>query len=204
VDYLPALDAVSGELRAARLDTDVYALLTGTKEITIGESKFIGVGHDLQGSEPQVGLLCYQQALNDSGARVWRAIMIPKATIYAHPQGMNESPAVSRFLVSPAVVTKWLWETAFSAATEGFSEAQALIGMHAYKPKLIAFVAATATTTFTLPTDAPCADTAKLNVWVDGTAQTADITKATTQVQFTTAPGNNKRVVMFYETDYTD
>ena len=204
VDYLPALDAVSGELRAARADFDVYAILTGTKVVTVGESKYVGVGHSKQGSEPQVGLLCYQQALDDAGARHWRALMIPRATIYPHQNGMNESPSVNRFIVSPAVVTKWLWETAFADATEGYTEAQALVGMHKYKPKLIAFVAATATTSFVLPADAVCADTAKMNVWVDGVAVAADITKLTTALQFTTAPGNTKRVVIFYETEATD
>lgn len=202
VDYLPALDAVSGELRAARMDEDVYALLSGTNVLTVGESKFVGIGSDQQGSEPQVGLLCYQQFLDENGSRTWRSFLVPKATIYPHPNGLNESPSTNRFIVSPAVVQKHIWETAFASGTEGYEETQVLMGIHKYKPKLVAFLASTGTTTFTLPTSSPCADTAKMSVWVDGTEQTSGITKATNQVEFTTAPGNNKRVVVFYETNF--
>lgn len=200
VDYLPSLEAVSGELRAARMDTTIYALLSGTNAVTVGESKFIGVATSQQGSEPQVGLLCYQQALDETGARVWRSLLMPKATLYAHPSGMNEQAAVNRFIVSPAVVSKHLWETAFSLSTEGYTDAQALVGYHQYKPKIVAFLASTATTTFLLPTASPAVNVSKMSVWVDGTVQSADITKATTGVVFTTAPGNTKRVVIFYET----
>lgn len=204
IDYLPPTEGVSCELRAARSDFAVYALLTGGNVLTVGESKFVGVATSDQGNEPQVGLLLYQQALDETGARHWRSYLLPKATIYPHPNGMNEAASVHRFIVSPAVVTKHLWELAFADGTEGYTDAQLLEGMHKYKPKIVAFLASTATTTFTLPTDAACADTAKMNVWVDGVAQAADITKSTTDVQFTTAPGNNKRVVIFYETTVVD
>lgn len=201
VDYLPALDAVAGELRAARLDTAIYSLLSGTLETTVGESKFVGVGHSEQGSEPQVGLLMYQQALDSTGARVWRSILVPKATLYAHPSGMNESASVNRFIVSPAVVSKHLWETSFALLTEGFTEAQALVGYHQYKPKIIAFLATTGQTAFLLPAASPSVNVSKIAVWVDGAAVTENITKATNEVDFTTAPGNAKRVVIFYETE---
>jgi hypothetical protein len=200
IDYLPPIEGLAGELRAARQDFDVYALLTDTEVVTVGESKFVGIGTDKQGSEPQVGLLLYQQALDENGARHWRSFLIPRATLYARPNGMNESPSVNRYILSPAITTKHLWETAFAEGTEGFVESQVLQGMHKYKPKLVAYVAATATTEFVLPAASPAADTAKMSIWVDGVSQTADITKATDKVQFATAPGNNKRVMVFYET----
>lgn len=200
IDFLPPMEGVSGELRAARLDDDIYALLTGTQVVTVGESKFVGVATSEMGSEPQVGLLLYQQALDESGARVWRSFIIPRATLYPHHNGMNEMPSVNRYLVSPAVVTKHLWETAFAEGTEGFTDCQVLQGTHKYKPKIAAFLAATATTEFDLPVASPAADVAKMTVWVDGVEQTVGVTKATDGVTFQTAPGNNKRVFVFYET----
>jgi hypothetical protein len=200
VDYLPPTEAVSGELRAARSDFDVYAILSGTKVVTVGESKMVGIGTSEQGNEPQVGLLMYQQALDEAGERTWRWFLVPKATIYPHPNGMNEAAAVNRFLVSPAVVTKHLWETAFAAGTEGFTRSQILEGHSKYKPKLVGYLASTGSTEFEFPADFPAADVAKMAVWVDGVAQTVGITKATDKVTFQTAPGNNKRVIVFYET----
>lgn len=200
VDFLPPTEAVSGELRAARNDYDVYAMLTGTEVLTVGEAKAIGIGTSAQGFEPQVGLLLYQQALDDAGARHWRSFLIPKATIYPHPNGMNDNPSENRFIISPAVVTSHLWEKAFASTTDGFSDAQVLEFMTKYKPKIVAFLAATASTTFTLPSSYPAADTAKVAIWVDGVAATG-WTVATNQVATGTAPGNNKRVVVFYETN---
>ncbi len=198
VDYLPAVEAISAELTTSQEDQTAYALLTGTSKVTVGESTLVGLGTSQQGFEPQVGLLLYQQSLDETGTRNWRYVLIPKATVYPHPGGMNENPSEHRFIVSPAVVSKHLWETAFSSGVEGFTEAQALVGAARYKPLMDSWVAATATTTFTLSTTA--ADTAKMAVWVEGAAQTAgDVTKGTTQVQFVTAPGNNKRVMCFYE-----
>jgi hypothetical protein len=200
VDYLPPTEGVSAELRVARNDYDVYAALTGTTVITVGESKAIGISTSKQGFEPQVGLMLFQQALDDDGTRHWRSFILPKATVYPHPNGMNDNPSEHRFLVSPAVVEKHLWEKAFAAATEGYTDAQLLEFMTRYKPKIVAFVTATATTSLSLPASYPAADTAKVAIWVDGVAQTA-WTVATDAISTGTAPGNNKRVVVFYETN---
>lgn len=199
VDYLPPNEAMSAELRAARDDFDVLAILSSTSQVTVGEAKVVGLATDQQGSEPQVGLLCYQQALDDSGQRSWRWYLLPKATVYVHPKGMDENASEHRYMVSPAVVSAHMWETAFASGTEGFTQAQMLLGMSEYKPKIVAFLASTADTTFTLPSSYPAAATGKMVVWVDGTEQTSGVTKATDSIEFTTAPGNNKRVVVFYE-----
>lgn len=199
VDYLPPTDAISGELTAAQDDAAVYAALSGTAVATVGESTVVGLGTSQQGSEPQVGLLMYQQSLDETGTRNYRWYLLPKATLYSHPQGMNENPSEQKFTISPAVVTKHLWETAFSVATDGFTESQALKGQSRYKPSIISWLASTATTSFSLPTAVPAADTAKMTVWVNGVAQTSGVTKATDSVQFSTAPGNAARVVCFYE-----
>jgi hypothetical protein len=95
-------------------------------------------------------------------------------------------------------VTTHLWETAFSETTEGFTEAQGLIGQSRYMPSVVSWLAATATTEFAFPAAEPCADTAKLLVFVNGVSDTS-WTAATDKVSTSTAPGNNKRVVCFYE-----
>lgn len=198
VDYLPATEGISGKLTVSQDDQAIYAILTSTNRVTVGEATLVGLNTSKQGSEPQVGLLTFQQSLDASGTRNWRWFLMPKVTLYPHPAGMNENVAVHEYTISPAVVTAHLWETAFNASTEGFTEAQGLIGQSRYMPSVVAWLAATATTEFALPAAEPGADTAKMSVWVDGAADTA-WTKATTQISTSTAPGNNKRVVCFYE-----
>lgn len=197
VDYLPAIEAISGDLTVSEENQDAYALLSGTSRVTVGETTVVGLGTSQQGFEPQVGLLLYQQALDEQGTRQWRFALLPKVNLYAHPGGFSENPAEHQFIISPAVVSKHLWETAFALNAEGFTQSQGLVGQSRYRPAIDAWLASTATTTFNLSRVA--GDTAKMAVWVDGVAQTSGITKGTTQIQFTTAPGNNKRVVVFYE-----
>lgn len=199
VDYLPSTEAVSADLTVAQDNNDVYALVTNTNEVTIGEKTIVGIGTSQQGSESQVTLLAYQQSLDENGVRNYRWFLIPKATLYPKPGGLGPNPAEHGYTVSPTVVSAYPWETAFASGTEGFITTQILKGQAVYKPKLVAWLSATATTEFDLPSDTLCADTGKMNIWVDGVEQTEDITKATDSVQFTTAPGNAKRVVCFYE-----
>lgn len=198
IDYLPATEGISGKLIVSQEDQAVYAILTSTSRITVGEATMVGLNTSEQGNEPQVGLLTFQQSLDATGTRNWRWFLFPKVTMYPHPSSMGENVNTHEYTISPAVVTAHLWETAFAAGTEGFTEAQGLIGQSRYMPSVVSWLAATATTQFALPSAEACADTAKMAVWVDGVADTA-WTKATTQISTATAPGNNKRVVCFYE-----
>jgi hypothetical protein len=125
---------------------------------------------------------------------------MPKSKLYPRQSGFSQDVNEHVMTISPSVVTAHLWELAFtSAATgEGYTSAQGLLGQSRYMPRVLAWLAVTATTTFTIPAAIPGADTAKYAVWVDGVADTL-WTKATTQIVTATAPGNNKRVVLFYE-----
>lgn len=199
IDYLPPTEAASGEIRVGRDDQEILALVQGISRVVIGESSLIGLATSEMGNEPQVGLLMYQQSLDEAGVRNWRWFLIPRATLYAAPGGFSETAAEHRFTVSPAVVSKHLWETAFSLTTEGFVEAQILSGQSRYRPAIAAWLAATGSTSFALPVDSPAANTTKMVVWVDGVEQTVGVTLGTTQIVFQTAPGNLKRVFTFYE-----
>ncbi len=199
IDFLPPTEGASGEIRVAQENQELLALLQDVAQVTVGESKLVGLGTSQQGNEPQVGLLMFQQSLNDSGQRNWRYFILPKATIYVQPQGLAPDPSEHRFIVSPAVVSAHLWETDFAELVEGFTEAQMLLGQSEYKPAIYAWLASTATTEFELPSARPAYSTAKMAVFVDGVETTANITKATDSIQFTTAPGDAKRVVCFYE-----
>jgi hypothetical protein len=200
VDFLPPTEAISGSMDIAEEDQAVYALLTGTNSLTIGESKVIGIATSKQGFESQVGLLVFQQSLSALGVRNWRWMLFPKAVIYPHPSGFNDNAAVHKYQIAPAVVAQHLWETVFSAATtgEGYTRAQGLIGQSRYMPSVVAWLATTGGTQFAFPALEPAADVLKAAVFVNGVADTA-WTISTTQIATTGAPGNGKRVVCFYE-----
>lgn len=202
IDYLPAKDAVSGDMTLSEEDQAVYAVMTATNEITVGETSMVGLKTSQQGLEPQVGLLTIQQALDNNGVRNWRWFLMPKAILYPAPGSQNDKGAIHKWTISPAIVTAHLWETAFNASTEGFVSAQGLIGQSAYIPNLAAWLAATATTTFPMPTAEPAINTTKMVVTINGAVPgtaVGTVTKATTQIVFQTAPGNLARVVCFYE-----
>lgn len=199
IDYLPPTEAASGEVRVAQENQDLYALFQGVAKVTVGEATMVGLGTSEQGTEPQVGLLMYQQSLDDAGVRNWRWFLLPKATIYVAPGSLNENPSEHRYVVAPQVVNAHLWETAFSEVNDGFTTAQLLVGQSRYRPMIAAWLATTGTTSFSLPVGIVAADTNKMAIWVDGVAQTSGVTKGTTQLVFQTAPGNNKRVFCFYE-----
>jgi len=200
VDFLPPTEAISGSMDIAEEDMAVYALLTGTNVITIGESRAIGVATSKQGFETQVGLLVFQQSLSALGVRNWRWMLFPKTIIYPHPSGFNDNPAVHKFQIAPAVVAAHLWEAAFSAATtgEGYTRSQGLIGQSRYMPSVVAWVPGATTVTFALPTLEPIADILKAAVFVNGVADTS-WTMGTAAITTGTAPGTGKRVVCFYE-----
>jgi len=199
VDFLPPTEAMSAELTVAEENHDLIARLTNTNQITVGESSVIGLATDQQGFEPQVCLLLFQQSLNAAGARNWRWFLMPKATIYPHPSGMSEAEAEHRFLVSPAVVTAYPWETAFAVGTEGFTEAQILVGQSEGKPNLVAFLADGVEDAFLFDTTKPATAVGKISVWIDGVLTTTGFTAAVTGLTFTSAPAENKRIVVFYE-----
>lgn len=200
VDLLPPGEQVSATLRTSRNDFDVYAILTGTTEVTLGEAKMIGVGTDQQGFEPQVGLMCYQQALDDSGERCWRAFLFPRARIFPQPGGMSETPPEHSFTVAPQVVSKHLWGLAFASGTEGFTTAQ-MLELHCEgKPKIAAFKTDGVETEYSLPVNAKSTD--KIKVYKDGVDITSSLGAiAVDKVTLSAAGSGGELVVVFYETD---
>lgn len=198
VQYLPPTEGMSGVLNTAAEDLAIVALVTGTNVVTIGETKLVGVATSQQGSESQFGMLMVQQTQASDGTANYRYWLFPKVKAYPKHQGMGQDILDHSYTISPSIVTKHLWETTFNSTTEGFTYSQGLVGQATYIPTVASFLAATATTNFVLSTAQTGADTAKMVVYVDGVADTA-WTKGTQSVTTGTAPGNLKRVVVFYE-----
>jgi hypothetical protein len=204
VDKLPPTDASSGTLTTAKQDNAVEALMTGNKEVTIAEAKAILQVTDKQGYEPQVGLLAYRQSLDTKkgsatyGKRVWDWYMIPKAFLVPKSDSFNDTPEEKSYDLFPQVSGQYLWETAFTAVTEGAVQGQFVRGVSEYPPCVVAFYGTVTAATFAVAR--PAISTAKISVWVNGVLTTTGITLATTGVTFTSGtPGATDRTVVFYE-----
>jgi hypothetical protein len=204
LDVLPPTEPVTGQLAVGKVNDTLDAILSDDKSITVGEAKLFGIGTNTRGDENPVTLLAYRQAVDTDpssasfGQRHWVFVLIPSATLIRREGNYDENPESRAYTVIPAFVTKHIWGIAFSASTEGFTQAQALRGVSQYKPKLVAYNGDNLTTTFAFPATAPAADTAKVKVWVDGVVTTPS-TVATTQFVLATAPTTDANVVVFYE-----
>ena len=207
LDVLPPNEPVTGTLRAGKINFDVDDVISDDKIYTVGAAKMIGLGTDNRGEENQVCLVCYQQAEDTDpasgtfGLRRWFGYMFPKALLYRQASAMNNDPAETVYSINPQYTKKHVWGASFTTTTEGHEQAQGVSVISEDKPKVVAWLGDTSTTTFALPTDVPAASTATVAVWVDGTVDT-NWTITTTNISTATAPDTDSVVVAWYESDY--
>lgn len=205
LDVLPPTEAIQGELRTAKVDDAAHAIVTDDVSVTVGEMKLMGIGSENRGDENQVIMLAYRQTVDtdpDSanfGARRWEWRLFPKTYVIPRESGFSNTPEDMAYTVRPQFIKKYPWGVSFATGTEGFEQAQGFRGISEYKPRLVGFLGDNSETDFTFDTNFPAQSTGKITVWVDGTEQTADITKATTGVQWTTAPTTGANITIFYE-----
>lgn len=205
VDVLPPTEAITGELVTGKVNDVVAQVIGDDLAVSIGQAQIIGIGTDNRGDENQVALLAYRQAIDtdpDSstpGSRRWEFRLFPKVFVIEREGGFSSSPEEKMYTIRPQVVTKHLWGVSFAVGTEGFLSAQGFRGISEYKPRIVSFLGDNSETSFTFNTNYPAQSTDKIAVWVAGVLTTTNITKATTGVQWTTAPTTDAEIVIFYE-----
>lgn len=207
LDVLPPTEPISGELRAGKANDSVDAVVGGgAAQVTIGEMVMFPIGHNKRGNESQVCLLAYRQSLEadpsnaNYGKRVWEFRLFPKAWLISREGSLDENAEERSYAVRPNLATKYPWGVSFNESTEGVTMAQGLRGVGNYKPKIVAFKGNNTATTFTLPASAPAVATANMQVWKGGVLQTSgDVTPATNELVFATAPTTGAMVVCLYE-----
>ena len=151
-DVLPRTEVSSGTLRFASDNHTVYAALTGTNAVTVGESSMIGYGTDKQGTEPTIALLCYQQVKSATKARAYRAYHVPNTQALVNPNTMDENAAEFSASLLPSASGHYIWGTAFASGTEGFSEAEVLESITYDLPLVTSFKADGTQTVFNFAT----------------------------------------------------
>lgn len=202
-DFLPSLEPITGEIRAANLGMAVNAKITNVKTFAEADMTFMPWGTDQQGSEIDVAIFLFQQSLDTTlKLRRYRNIIIPKARAIPLASGMNENPNEQRYQIVSNPTTKHVWGATLEVATEGATEAAFLEGMSTYRPNLVAWKGNGTEVEFLFPTSKQAVDftTPKVSVWDNGTPVAGgDMTIAADGVTFDVAPVSGHIIVALYE-----
>lgn len=202
VDSLPPTEGMSGNAIFAEENSTNIALVSNMNTFTVGAAKMYGLGTDMQGFETQVCMLVYQKTLDNTGARNYRTMILPKVILQYKGSPFNENAAEHTFNVTPSYVTSGPWEKTFATGDEGFTRAQAIVFQSLKPLGLAAWLSDDYDTVFSFPTTEQANDavTPAIAVFVDGVLQTTEIASyAADSVTFTVAPVDDKRIVSLYE-----
>lgn len=200
IDYLPATEAMDGEITVGGDEFAVAAAVSGTGVAEVGEAVGMHLQTSKSGYEPTVGLMVYQKAIDlDSGLDRWRVFISASAKMYFLPSGMTDNVLEQKYKVAPRISKYNLWGTQLTLADDYCESSQGIVLMTEGKPELLAFKADGTEDEFLFPTSEPAISTAKIAVWKNGVLQSSGMTLATTKVTFTVAPTSGDRIVVFYE-----
>lgn len=205
-DILPPDAPISGEIRTAKVNDALDAILSDNLSFSVGEAAMFAIASCNRGEENQVGILAYRQTLDtqrgssDFGLRRWEGRIFPKVYLISRESGMEDSPEERPYSFRPLIVGSHLWGTAFDAAVEGATQAQGIRLVSEYKPKIVAWASDGVEVTYAFPTTNYPYSVAKTeDPWVDGVLQTESFTISTTNIVFSSAPSSGAIVVAFYE-----
>lgn len=212
VDLLPPTEALSAELRTGKSNLEIDAILSNINVVVLSEMQVTGAGTSQQGTEPQIGILAYRQAIDidpasaTKGARRWYWVLMTKALVFPRLAPMEEQAVdENTYTVQPMVFSKYPWGIAFELATEGFIDAQLIRGISQYRPQLSFWEGDGAVVAFTFDADLQAAAIDRVNVfhYVDATGITTDVTLTetitTADITFGVAPAVDDIVTAFYE-----
>lgn len=205
-DFLPPNTAPSMTINTAKSNLTADATLTDTKVQTIGETKVGGFLTDKQGSEVDVLMLYYRQAIDTDassagfGTREWQVWMWPKVRIIPKGAGADQGAAdQNQYNVIPTAARQFPWEVSFSEADNGFTESFGLRFTGENPPVLERWTGDGALATFNLTWTPVSTD--KFSAWENGTPLTvSSVDTANKTVTFSTTPANAAKVIGWYET----
>ena len=207
-DSLPATTIGDFTITTAKTNLALDAFTEGTKEVTLDTTVKARVGNtNKRGSEPQLFLFVYRQALDTQigsstfgKLRQWNSAMIPSTRIINQMQSMNAAITDAQYTGIPTPVTSTPWNAAFDETTWGATQGEYIALNTDYKPQINVGLGNGTLTQFAL-TKAPI-DVAHTHAWVDGTLATvSSVNTSTTNPSMTlsAAPGNNKLILALVE-----
>jgi hypothetical protein len=203
-DYLAPNNGLSGEVRTAKQNLDADATLTDTLTEEIGEMTIGGLATEKIGTEIDVTIIFYRQALDTtrgaSNLRRWQMHILPICRLVPRGGGADQGGADENiYSLVPSGATKYPWGHAFTELDEGFTEAAWLRGT-AENPVIVDRWTGNNTLTEFNLSKTPIS-VAKTQVFVEGTAATvSSVDTSGDTVTLNSAPGYETEVVAVYET----
>jgi hypothetical protein len=202
---LPRQEPTTGTLIVSQSNHAVHALVSGTKAQTVGESSMIGHATSNQGAEPAVLVMCIQPGVDPNGASCFRTNFLLSTRCISAPGSMNDNALEQRYSMSPSQVNHAPWGVHFTAADNGFTEAEIVEVTTFGMPHLCAWLGDNTATKFSFAAGAPAGSTAKIHavatVDTDGTVTdcTSTATKEVDGVTPAVKPAAGVLVLCFYE-----
>jgi len=203
-DFLPPTEGASATINASADDFSLDALISGNKEVAIGESVQIASLTSNQGFEPIVGLFMWQQAIDHvNRLRAWRSFLVPRAKVVAMYSGMGDKEIDTQFDTVMIPSTTTMFGVSLSTSIDGGTDSQLFRLASRGRPAMAFWVGDGYTTEFNLEqpagTAAPALSTAKIAVYVDGVLQSSGYTATVNKVTFSSAPLAGKDIGIYWE-----
>jgi len=163
-DKLPSLEVSQAMLRTSRLDFAVNALLTGTNQVSLGESVFTAFKTDKQGSEPVIALLAFQKGkVAGTGTRAYGAYHMPSVTAIVDPASMVAEEPEYSYDLAPSPANHYIFGLEFTENVEGFTEAELVWSLTFGRPHIVGWKADGVVSAFAFHADRPAADVGKIH-----------------------------------------
>lgn len=200
-DFLPPTEAAGGTINVSADNMQLDEILTGNKQVAMGDADTIADLTSNQGFEPLVSLMLWQQALDSvTRLRTWRSFLIPRAKAIPMLSGFADKEVDGTYDILMTPSSQNIFGAAMTKDIYGATDAQLFRAMTRGRPKLAAWLGDGYVDTFVLPTDfSPTITTDSVVVYVNGTLITSGITVTTTQVVFDTPPAANADINIFWQ-----
>lgn len=207
-DSLPALEAGSFDFTTSKTNLALDAMIEGGKVRTINSNNFRVGNSDNKGSEPQVMLVEYRQALDadpTSGSfgalRQWEARIYPSVRISKKSPSHEAENTDITYNATPTPVVNTPWNELFDETNWGATRGEYIENIIDYQPRWNFGRGDGTLTAFDLTH--PPVDSNSLTVWVNGTLTTpSSVNTSSTNPAFTlsSAPAVGNLVAALIET----
>jgi hypothetical protein len=201
-DSLPSTDVGSFVMTAAATNLIVDAMAEATKIATINNMEMRLANSDKRGSEPQLFISVYRQALDiQKGSstygklRQYHAAYIPSVRLSPASQSMEQTATDKTYQGTPTPVTSTPWNQVFDETTWGATQGEYVESTTNYKPRWNFYLGNGTIVAFQL--SKPPVSSSDVTVWVDGTLTSpsaVNITTANPAFTLGAAPGVAKKV----------
>jgi hypothetical protein len=200
-DFLPPTEAAGATISVSADNMPLDQILTGNKQVTLGDANTIADMTSNPGFEPLIALLLWQQSIDRATRlRTWRSFLIPRAKAIPMPSGFGDKEVDGNYDVMMTPSSANIFGVALTNAIDGATDAQLFRAMTHGRPAIGAWIGDNYTVDFTFPAGyTPTINVGSVVVYKSGVKVSAGITVTTTKVTFQSAPLTTDDISLFWE-----